>query len=93
MCDIAPLDPDGVGQDQRRAVGGVTAPSVPHTSHVLGRQRKTLLFWAYLWLLGGSNGVPMGCRDCPRDPTEVGQDQRRVVGEDSGPTVHTTKMH
>ena len=34
MCDIALLDPAGVGQDQRRAVGGVTGPSVPHTSHI-----------------------------------------------------------
>ena len=32
MCDIAPLDPAGVGQDQRRAVGGVTGPSVPYTT-------------------------------------------------------------
>ena len=29
VCDIAPLDPAGVGQDQKRAVGGVTGPSVP----------------------------------------------------------------
>ena len=62
MCDIAPLDPAGVGQDQRRAVGGVTGPSVPHTSHVLGGQRKTLLFWAYLSLFWGSEGVVGGGR-------------------------------
>ena len=35
VCDIAPLDPAGVGQYQRRAVGGVTGPSVPHTTDSL----------------------------------------------------------
>ena len=93
MCDIAPLDPAGVGQDQRRAVGGVTGPSVPHTSHVLGGQRKSLLFWAYLWLFGGSDGVPLS-RSCvifpPLDQAKVGKDQSRVEVGDTGPQVFCT---
>ena len=59
MCDIAPLDPAAVGQDQRRAVGGVTGPSIPHTSHVLGGQRKTVVLGVSLvvWRLMGSPWV------------------------------------
>ena len=34
MCEIAPLDPDEVGQDQSRVVDGDTGPSVSHTSHL-----------------------------------------------------------
>ena len=52
MCDIAPLDPAGDGQDHRRAVGGVTGPSVPHTSLVLGGQRKTVVLGVSLVVSG-----------------------------------------
>ena len=63
MCDIAPLDPAGVGQDQRRAVGGVTGPSVPHTSHVLGGQRKTVVLGVSLVVRGLQWG-PHGSQVC-----------------------------
>ena len=33
--EITLLDPAKVGQDQSRAVGGDTEPSVPHTGHVV----------------------------------------------------------
>ena len=46
------LDPAGVGQDQRKAVGGVTGPSVPHTSHILGGQRKTVVLGVSLVVWG-----------------------------------------
>ena len=47
------------------------------------------MVWAYLWLFRGSDGVPLGCRFVitPLDPAEVGQDQSRVVGGDTGPSV------
>ena len=47
----------------------------------------------YLWLFGGSDGVPLGCRSVrlpTLDPTEEGQDQGRVVGRDIGPSVPHT---
>ena len=46
------------------------------------------LFW-------GSDGVPLGCRciNAPLDPAEVGQDQSRVVGWDTWPSVlHTSHI-
>ena len=46
---------------RNRVVGGDTGLRVPHTCHVLGGKKK-LLIWAYCWLLGGSDGVPLGCR-------------------------------
>ena len=47
----------------------------------------------YLWLFGGSDGVPLGCRCVrlpPLDPAEEGQDQGRVVDGDTGPSVPHT---
>ena len=32
ICEIAPLDPAEIGQDQNRVVGGDTGPSVPQTT-------------------------------------------------------------
>ena len=78
MYEIAPLDPAEIGQDQSRVVGRDFRPSIPHTSHLFDGQVdiENLLFWAYLWLFGGSNGVPLGS-NCVRLPTldiaEVGR--------------------
>ena len=49
----------------RSSGGGVLGsdikPRVPHTSHVLSSKEK-LSIWAYCWLFGGSDVVPLGCR-------------------------------
>ena len=34
ICEIAPLDPDVIGQNKNRVVRGDTGPSIPHTSHL-----------------------------------------------------------
>ena len=38
ICEIAPLDPAEIGQDQNRVVRGDTGPSIPHTSHLFDGQ-------------------------------------------------------
>ena len=46
--------------------------------------------WAYLCLFVGSDVVPFWLqvyKITPLDPSEVGQDQSRVVGGDNGPSV------
>ena len=72
MCEISPLDPAEVGRDQSRVVGGDTGSVVPLTNHlfyVLAVKEK-LLFWAYLWLFKGSDGVSLG-RTCLRLQTQL----------------------
>ena len=79
-------------------MGGDTGPTVPHTSHLFDGwvDKERHLFWVYLWLFGGSDGVPLGCRSVrlpPLDPAEEGQDLSRVVGGDTGPSVsHTSHI-
>ena len=64
VCEFAPINPDEVGQDQSRVVGGNTEPSVPQTSHILDALAdKEILscLKACLWFLGSSDGVPLVC--------------------------------
>ena len=76
-------------------MGGDTGPSFLYISHLFDNKadKQKLLFWAYLWLFGGSDGVPLG-RSCvrlpPLDPAEVVQDQSRVVSEYTWPSVPQT---
>ena len=69
MGEISPLDPAEVGQDQSRVMGGDTWPSILNISHLFDNKgdKVKLLFWAYLWWFGGSDGVPLG-RSCVRLP-------------------------
>ena len=90
MCVIVHLEPAEVRQDQSRVVGGDTGPSVAHTNNIFDTLAdKKNMVWAYLWFFGGSDGVLRDCRFVitPIDPAKVGQDQSRVVGEDTGPSV------
>ena len=95
MGEITPRDPAEVGQDQSMVTGGYTGHSVLYISHLYDYKadKEKLLFWAYLWLFGGSDGVLLG-RSCvrllPQDPAEIDQDQSRVVGGYSWPSVPQT---
>ena len=80
--EITPPGPAEVGWDQNRVVGGDTVSWVPHTSHVFGDKEK-LLIWAYCWMFGGSDGVPLGHQ-------WVGWDRSRVVGGDTRPRLSCT---
>ena len=58
----------------------------PQTSHVFGNKEK-LLIWAYRWLFGGSDRVPLDCRwvGFPLlNPAELGWDRNMVIGGDIG---------
>ena len=77
-------------------MGGDTGPSVPHTSHLFdGKVDKDTCFrrifgcFGLWWGLLGSQVYEIASLD----PAEVGQDQSRVVGRDTGPSIpHTSHL-
>ena len=68
---------------------------MPLITHIFGNKEK-LLIWAYRWLFGGSDRVPLDRRwvGFPLlSPAELGWDRNMVVGGDTGPKVpHTSRV-
>ena len=49
VCEIAPLDPAEIGQDQSRVAGGDTGPSIPHSAHLFDKEKLVLGVSLVVW--------------------------------------------